>query len=382
MNLKGIRCIVVGSGLTGSVIAERVAEDLNQKVVVIEKRHHYGGNCHSEVDSKTGIEVHKYGTHVFHTGNRLVWDYLSRFMSLNHYRHRVYTRHKNRIYPMPINLDTVSRFYNSDLDPEGMRQLLENKIAGGVSSTISSLEEQAISLVGKELYEALIKGYTYKQWGVDPKLLPAATINRLPVRFSYESDYFDDPYQGLPADGYSGLFRQLLNHRNIDLHQNTDFYDIKDLVPANCIVVFTGAIDRYFGFRFGRLGWRSLRFETETVGLGDFQGTSVINYADIDIPYTRIHEFKHLHPERQYHHGSTVVSREYPCDFSDLDNEPYYPINTEKDKATFRLYSKAAEMERNVIFCGRLGAYRYYDMDDAVAEALNVYHSSLKERLQ
>lgn len=379
MDFSGIKFVVVGSGLAGSVIAERIANNLGEKVIVMEKRPHIGGNCYSEIDPRTGIEVHRYGTHIFHTKDKKVQRYVSRFMSLNHYRHRVYSSYKGRVYSMPINLDTINRFYGVSLDPQGMREFLSKRISGGRYKSPANLEEQAISLAGKELYEAFIKGYTEKQWGASATSLPASIIKRLPFRFSYNADYFDDPFQGLPVNGYTSLFENLLGNKNIDLYLGTDFFDVRQSIPDDCLVVFTGPIDRYFDYCHGELGWRSLRFEYETLDVEDFQGTSVLNYADESIPYTRIHEYKHLHPERQHLEGKTIISREYSCSMGGSVKEPYYPVSTREDKVTLQQYQQLANKENNVIFCGRLGSYRYYDMDKTIAEALDIYNTRIKQ---
>lgn len=377
MNLSGIKYIVVGAGLCGAVLAERIASDLDQQVVVFDKRDHWGGNCYSEFDPETGIEVHKYGTHIFHTGDQTVADYFGRFTSLNHYRHRVYSRYKDQVYPMPINLETLNRFYGTDFAPDTMRRFLAGEIARERYHEPANLEEQAISLAGRPLYEAFIRGYTQKQWRTDPKQLPAGIIKRLPFRYNYNGDYFNDPVQGLPLEGYNTLFARMLEHRNIDLMLGVDFFTVRDQIPADCKVIYTGPIDRYFDERFGTLGWRSLRFEMETIATEDYQGNSVINYADIDTPFTRIHEFKHLHPERSYQAARSVIAREYSCDMTPGVDEPYYPIGTPRDLEILDQYRQLAENEKNTIFCGRLGSYRYFDMDQVIAEALGIYQRQI-----
>lgn len=379
MEFNGLKYLVVGAGFTGAVIAERLAAELGTKVVVIDKRRHAGGNCFSELDFETGIECHRYGTHIFHTRQQAVWDYLRRFTSFNHYRHRVYTKHNNRVYPMPINLETFNLFYGLSLDPAGMKRFLDERIARDRFSAPANLEEQAISLAGRELYEAFIKNYTAKQWETDPALLPPEIIQRLPFRYSYHADYFDDPFQGLPLIGYAQLFAKILRHGNITLCLDTDFFDIKERIPAGCKIIYTGAIDRYLDYRFGKLGWRSLRFERQTVEVEDFQGTSVLNFADPEPTWTRIHEFKHLHPERAYRAGKTVICREFACGARGPGSDPYYPIDTARDREILQLYRQAAAREKNVIFCGRLGAYKYLDMDQAIAAALQIAADLVKD---
>jgi UDP-galactopyranose mutase len=369
--------IVVGAGVYGSIVAERIASQKNEKVLVVEKRNHIGGNCFSEIDAETGIEVHKYGSHIFHTDNMKVWEYISRFMSLNSYRHHVLTVYKNVVYQMPINLDTINRFYQKSLKPYEVAQFIRDEIKQfNSTSKPQNLEEKAISLIGKPLYDAFIKGYTHKQWEVDPVKLPPDIITRLPIRLNYKSEYFDDPIQGIPLSGYSGVFQKLLSHKNITVLLNTDYDDIKENIPKTAHVVYTGPIDRFFNYRFGELGWRSIDLEREIIDVDDFQGTAVMNYADFEVPYTRIHEFKHYHPERKYKPGKTVISKEYSrkCKRGD---EPYYPINTMEDKEKLEKY-KSIKVE-NVYFGGRLGSYQYLDMDDAIAAALNFYEATFNK---
>jgi UDP-galactopyranose mutase len=304
--------IIIGSGFFGSVIAECIASQKNEKVLVVEKRSHVGGNCFSETDMETGIEVHKYGSHIFHTDNMKVWEYISRFMSLNSYRHHVFTIHKDKVYQMPINLDTINRFYNKSLKPYEAAQFIRNEVKQSNKTTNpQNLEEKAISLIGRPLYDAFIKGYTKKQWEIDPQKLPPDIITRLPIRFNYKSEYFDDPVQGIPLEGYNIVFNKLLCNKNITVQLNTDYDEIKEYVPKTSVVIYTGPIDRFFNYKFGELGWRSIDLEKEIIDVDDFQGTAVMNYADAEIPYTRLHEFKHYHPERKYVSGKTVIMKEY-----------------------------------------------------------------------
>jgi UDP-galactopyranose mutase len=374
--LGEFKYIIVGSGFFGSAIAECIASQKKEKVLIIDKRSHIGGNCFSEIDDETGIEIHKYGSHIFHTDNMKVWEYISGFMSLNSYRHHVLTIYKNVVYQMPINLDTINRFYQKSLKPCEVAQFIQDEIKQcNISSNPLNLEEKAISLIGKPLYDAFIKGYTYKQWEIDPAKLPPEIITRLPIRTNYKSEYFDDPIQGIPLAGYSNVFQKLLNHKNITVQLNTDYDEIKAYIPKTAHVIYTGPIDLFFNYRFGELGWRSINLERDIVDVDDFQGTSVMNYADLEVPYTRIHEFKHYHPERNYKPGKTVISREYSRNCIRGD-EPYYPINTKEDKDKLEKY-KSIKIE-NVYFGGRLGSYQYLDMDDAIANALNFYETTIK----
>jgi UDP-galactopyranose mutase len=377
MNFEGLKFLVVGSGFFGSVIAERIANDKNERVAVIEKRDHIGGNSFSEIDRSTGIECHKYGSHIFHTSNETVWKYINNFTGFNNYRHRVFTTYKDSVYSMPINLDTINRFYGKCMTPGEAMKFLEGEIAKDANDNPSNLEDKAISLVGKGLYEAFFKGYTAKQWETDPKKLPSYIITRLPMRFNYNADYFNDPRQGIPLGGYEAVFKALLSSQNIDVYLNTDFFSIKHLIPKDCLVIYTGPIDRYFEYKYGELGWRSLAFEKEVHSVGDYQGTAVMNYSDISVPYTRIHEFKHYHPERDYRTDATVLVKEFSKKMT-LESEPYYPINTVADKEVLALYEAEREQLKNTIFGGRLGTYAYMDMDRVIAEALRVYKELIK----
>lgn len=377
MDFRGLKYLVVGSGFFGSVIAERIARDKNEKVLVIDKRPHIGGNSHSEIDNETGIECHTYGSHIFHASNEKVWRYINRFCTFNSYRHKVLTRYKSKIYQMPINLHTINAFYEKNLCPGEAENFMKSEIAReGIRNPVN-LEEKAISLIGRPLYEALIKGYTTKQWDTDPKKLPANIITRLPVRYNYKSDYFDDPWQGIPSEGYHAIFKKMLADPNIEVHLGTDFFDVRRLIPGTCKIIYTGPIDRFFDFKFGKLGWRTLTFEKSTYHLGDYQGTAVMNYAEVSAPYTRIHEFRHYHEERKYPDDKTIIFREYSKG-SGKDDEPYYPINTDEDKMILERYQNECEKNKNVIFGGRLGMYKYLDMDQTIAQALETYEKRIK----
>ncbi len=373
----GLKYLVVGSGFFGTVIAERIANDLGEQVVVIDQRSHFGGNSFSAPDDATGIDCHIYGSHIFHTKSSHVWEYINRFCSFNSYRHKVLTNHSGNFYQMPVNLDTINRFFGTAFSPAEARAFVEEEIQRDYFAEPQNLEEKAISLVGRRLYEAFIKGYTAKQWQTDPKLLPADIISRLPFRFSYKIDYFDDPWQGIPLEGYGALFKRMLNQPNIDLLLDTDYFAIRSQIPADCKVIFTGPIDRFFDYRFGILGWRSLRFEKEVLPVSDFQGTTVMNYADEKIPFTRIHEFRHYHDERQYPGDKTVIYREYSLTGT-RDTDPYYPVNTSQDQNTYKQYCHLAGQEPNVLFGGRLGTYSYLDMDRVILQALEMYESRIK----
>lgn len=369
------KLVIVGAGFCGATIAYKVASELSIPVLVIERRNHIGGNAFSEIDSETGIEFHKYGSHLFHTSNETVWKFITQFSSFNSYRHRVFSRHKGKTYTIPINLMTINRFFNQNLDPAGARAFIEQQIAAESIASPYNLEEKAISMIGRDLYGAFIKGYTAKQWETDPALLPPEIISRLPIRFNFNDFYFSDLYQGVPTDGYTAIFEKLLEHPMIRVVTNCDYFDVRAQLDPRVLCIFTGPVDRYFDYKFGELGWRTLDFEIERLDIEDFQGTAVINYPDPDVAFTRIHEFKHLHPER-YYRNNTIIMREFSR-FAKRNDEPYYPIGQQSDKLRYNQYKKLAQMESNVIFIGRLGTYRYLDMHQAIGAALNLYEKKV-----
>ncbi|MCW2680837.1 MAG: UDP-galactopyranose mutase [Frankiales bacterium] len=372
--------VVVGSGFYGLTVAERMAEQHGKRVLVLERREHLGGNAYSEPDPDTGIEVHRYGAHLFHTSNARVWEYVNRFSTFTDYVHRVRTVHDGVVYPMPINLGTINAFFRSALSPTQARALIAQQAGEVDTAAARNLEEKAVSLIGRPLYEAFIRGYTAKQWQTDPKELPAGIISRLPVRYTYEDRYFADTWEGLPTQGYTALLERMADHDLVDLQLKTDFFDVRDEVVDGAPVVYTGPLDRYFDHREGRLSWRTLDFEREVVEVGDFQGTPVMNYADEDVPYTRIHEFRHFHPEREYPEDRTVIVREYSR-AAEGDDEPYYPVNTSQDREMLLRYRALAAQEPGVVFGGRLGTYQYLDMHMAIAAALHVVDDVLAPHL-
>ena len=326
--------VVVGSGLFGLTIAERCARELGLRVLVLDRRHHIGGNAYSAADPETGIEVHQYGAHLFHTSNNRVWDYLNRFTSFTGYSHRVFTTFRGRVYPMPINLGTICEYFEKAFSPTDARALVQAQAGEIESKAAKNLEEKAISLVGRPLYEAFIRGYTAKQWQTDPTELPAEIISRLPVRYNFDNRYFSDTYEGLPTNGYTAWLEQMADHDNIEVRLDTEFFDQRNDIVGNVPVVYTGPVDQYFDNELGRLSWRTIDLETSVEPVGDFQGTSVMNYADEDVPFTRIIEPRHFHPERvdRYPTDRTVIQREYSR-FADVGDEPYYPINTAEDRS-------------------------------------------------
>lgn len=378
--LEDADLVVVGSGFFGLTVAERAAT-AGYRVVILESRDHLGGNAHSYTDPETGVEVHRYGSHLFHTSNTQVWEYVNRFTTFNDYRHHVQITHKGRVYPMPINLGTMCAFFKRSLSPEQAKQLIAEHVSDCAIDNPSNLEEKALALIGRPLYEAFIKGYTAKQWETDPTQLPAEVITRLPVRYTFNSRYFSDTWEGLPIEGYARWLAAMADQPNIRVLLKTDFFDVRHLVPGHMLVVYTGPLDRYFEYRYGELGWRTLDLELAVKDVGDFQGTSVMNYADLDIPYTRIHEFRHLHPERDYQMERTVVMYEYSR-VAQRKDDPFYPTNSSADRFRLARYREAATTEPNVVFGGRLGSYQYLDMHMAIASALTTFDNDIEPRLQ
>jgi UDP-galactopyranose mutase len=373
--------VVVGSGFFGLTVAERAASEWGLDVVVIDRRDHIGGNAFSERDPQTDIEVHRYGAHLFHTSNERVWEYVNRFTSFTDYEHRVYSTHNGEVFPLPINLGTINQFFRSAYSPSEARALIESQAAASDGS--DSLEAKAIASIGRPLYEAFIRDYTAKQWQTDAALLPGSVIGRLPVRFSYDNRYFSDTHQGLPVDGYTAWIERLADHPRIDVRLSTDFFGegpfSRRSVEGSVPVVYTGPLDEYFGWSEGELAWRTLDFEREVLPVGDFQGTAVMNYADADVPYTRIHEFKHFHPERKSPADATVIMREFSR-FAGRSDEPYYPVNTAEDRARLLAYRELEKGERDVFFGGRLGTYQYLDMHMAIGSALAMVSGPLATR--
>lgn len=377
--------LVVGSGLFGLTVAERAAAELGKKVVIIDRRAHLGGNAYSEAEPETGIEVHRYGAHLFHTSNETVWEYVNRFTTFTNYVHKVYSNFEGEVYPLPINLGTINQFFRAAYGPDEARALIAEQAGEFDSKTAKNLEEKGISLIGRPLYEAFIRDYTAKQWQTPTTELPAEIISRLPVRYTYDNRYFNDTHEGLPTDGYTAWLERMADHPNIEVKLETDFFD--DSQPLNkrdvvgqVPVVYTGPVDRYFDYAEGELGWRTLDFEQEVVPTGDFQGTSVMNYAGSDVPYTRIHEFRHFHPERDYPNDKTVIMREFSR-FAERQDEPYYPVNTPEDRERLLRYRALTEQEDRVLFGGRLGTYQYLDMHMAIGAALSMFNNKLRDIL-
>ncbi|MCW2289873.1 UDP-galactopyranose mutase [Leucobacter luti] len=376
--------LVVGSGFFGLTIAERAAS-AGKKVVVIDRRSHIGGNAYSEAEPETGIEVHRYGAHLFHTSNETVWEYVNRFTSFTNYEHKVYSNFKGEVYPLPINLGTINQFFRAAYGPDAARALIAEQAGEFDTKSAQNLEEKGISLIGRPLYEAFIRDYTSKQWQTPTTELPAEIISRLPVRYTYDNRYFNDTHEGLPTDGYTAWLEKMADHPNIEVRLSTDFFDEsqplnKRAVVGTVPVVYTGPVDRYFDYAEGELSWRTLDFEQEVLPTGDFQGTSVMNYAGSDVPYTRIHEFRHFHPEREYPADKTVIMREFSRPAT-REDEPYYPVNTPADRDRLLKYRELTSGEDRVLFGGRLGTYQYLDMHMAIGSALSMYSNKLEALL-
>ena len=366
--------LIVGAGLYGAVCAHQLAEK-GYTCMVIDRRNHIAGNIYTE--NIHGINVHRYGAHIFHTNDRRVWEYISQFAEFNQYINSPVAFYQDEVYNLPFNMNTFSRMWGVRTPDEAKRKIREQVSELGITDP-QNLEEQALSLVGTDIYRKLIKGYTEKQWGRDCKELPAFIIKRLPCRFTYDNNYFDARYQGIPIGGYTSVVERLLDHERIQVKLNVDFADYRkthDL--SGCRVIYTGCIDEYFGYALGTLQYRSVRFETEELPVENYQGNAVVNYTERSVPYTRIIEHKHFEFGTQ---PTTVISREYSQEWS-IGLEPYYPVNDARNQALLRKYEQLAEKEKNVSFGGRLGKYQYYDMDKVIQAALD-YTDTIASREQ
>lgn len=361
-----MKLLVVGAGLFGATVARERALK-GDAVDVIEKRDHVAGNIYTE--NVEGIQVHRYGAHIFHTSNQAIWDYVNQFADFNRYTNEVIANYKGQIYNLPFNMNTFNKMWGVITPAEAQKKIAEQR-AILADKKPENLEEQAISLVGTDIYKKLIKDYTAKQWGHDPKNLPAFIIRRLPVRYTYDNNYFNDAYQGIPKAGYTHIVERMLDQPNINVQLGTDFFANKETYLDNYDkVIFTGMIDQFFDYQLGTLEYRSLRFETEILNVNNFQGNAVVNYTDADTPFTRIIEHKHF-VFGKGNDRKTVITREYPMAWLRGD-EPYYPVNNSENNQLFTKYrSLAKEKAPQVAFGGRLGLYRYYNMDQVIAAAL------------
>lgn len=353
--------LIVGAGLFGSIFAHE-ATKRGKKVIVIDKRPHIAGNIYTE--KIEDIQVHKYGAHIFHTSNKKVWDYINQFAEFNNYINSPIAIYKNEIYNLPFNMNTFSKMWNIKTPQEAKNEIAK-QIANLNITSPKNLEEQALSLVGKDVYEKLVKGYTEKQWGRNCNELPAFIIKRLPLRFTYDNNYFNARYQGIPIGGYTSIIEKMLT--GIEVILNTDYFDfIKQNPDISNKIVFTGGIDEFFKYKFGYLQYRTVKFETEVLDTENYQGNAVVNYTEREIPYTRIIEHKHFEFGTQ---SKTVISKEYSMEW-EPGIEPYYPVNDEANTSLYEKYKKLAEENKNIIFGGRLGNYKYYDMDKVIEVAL------------
>ena len=368
--MKEYDYLIVGAGLFGAVFAHE-AKKAGRRCLVIDRREHTGGNIRcEEVD---GINVHRYGAHIFHTDNREVWQYVNRLVEFNRYTNSPIANYKGKLYNLPFNMNTFYQLWGVRTPAEAEAKLKEQRAEYAGIDCPADFEEQALKLCGRDIYEKLIKGYTEKQWGRKAKELPAEIIRRVPVRMTFDNNYFNDPYQGIPVGGYNRLTDALLE--GVEVRLGVDYFDARAELDALAeTVVFTGMIDRYFDYRLGRLEYRSLRFETELMATPNFQGNAVVNYTSSDVPYTRVIEHKHFEYGTQ---PTTVVTYEYP-DSWDETKEPYYPVNDARNNALAKAYKEMAEGRKNVIFGGRLGQYAYFDMDDTVAAALSQARKELR----
>lgn len=359
--MKKYDYLIVGAGLYGAVMAYELNRK-GKKCLVIDKRDHIAGNIYCE--EIEGIHVHKYGAHIFHTSDRKIWDYMNQFAEFNHYINSPIAVYKDELYNLPFNMNTFSKMWGIRTPQEAKAMIAKQVEEAGIQEP-KNLEEQGLSLVGRDVFEKLVKGYTEKQWGRDCKDLPAFIIRRLPVRFTYDNNYFNDRYQGIPIGGYTAVVEKML--AGIEVKTGTDFFAFrKDHPDIAERTIFTGMIDAYFGYRLGALQYRSVRFEMEVLDCENYQGNAVVNYTEKEIPYTRIIEHKHFEFGKQ---EKTVISREYSSEW-EVGMEPYYPVNDERNSKLYKAYKELAENEKNVIFGGRLGNYQYYDMDKVVKAAL------------
>lgn len=357
--------LIVGAGLFGAVCAYELTKK-GKKCIVIDKRNHLGGNIYCE--NIEGINVHKYGAHIFHTSNKKIWNYVNKFAEFNNYVNSPMAVYKNEIYNLPFNMNTFSKMWNIKT-PEEARAIIERQKAEHRKENPKNLEEQAINLVGTDVYQKLIKGYTEKQWGRDCKDLPAFIIKRLPLRFTYNNNYFNDRFQGIPIGGYNKIIEKMLKKSDVNL--SVDFKNLKGTTYSN--LIYTGPIDEYFGYKFGKLEYRTVRFENEILDTDNYQGVAVVNYTERKIPYTRIIEHKHFEFGTQ---PKTIISKEYPTEWQE-GMEPYYPINNERNNELYQKYESESKKLKNVYFGGRLGMYKYFDMDKTIEAALE-FVSKLK----
>ncbi len=373
-NTKKYDYLIVGAGLFGSIFAYEAAK-FGKRSLIVEKRPHIGGNMYTHTEN--GITVHDYGAHIFHTDNKEVWNFVNKFADFNNYQNQVIANYQGELYNLPFNMNTFYEMWGVKTPAEAKAKIEEQKKEAGISGQPRNLEEQAISLIGTDIYRKLIKGYTEKQWGRKATELPAFIIKRLPVRFIFDNNYFNHRYQGIPIGGYTQLFDKWLSSDLIDVKTNADFFEHKDdYIKEFPRIVYTGMIDRFFDYRFGELEYRSLKFESETLDMDNYQGNSVINYTDAKTPYTRVMEWRHF--DGLADKGKTIITREYPQNW-DRSKEAYYPVNNEKNTEIYKKYAKLARQHKDqFIFGGRLGLYQYFDMDQVINATFNTVRQEFK----
>ena len=373
-NTKNYDYLIVGSGPYGSIFAYEAAKR-GKRSLIIEKRAHIGGNMYTHKEN--GINVHDFGAHIFHTDNKEVWDYVNQFTEFNGYINQVVANYKGELYNLPFNMNTFYQMWGVKTPGEAAAKIAEQKVTAGISGAPKNLEEQAISLIGTDIYSKLIKGYTEKQWGRKATELPAFIIRRLPVRYTFDNNYFNHRYQGVPVDGYTAIFDKLLASDLIDVQVNTDFMANKETYLSEFPkTIYTGMIDAFFDYKYGELEYRSVRFESEVHESDNVQGNAVINYTDAETPYTRVMEWRHF--DNHADDGKSIISKEFPQDW-DRSKEAYYPVNDEKNSELFKKYRKESNNLKNVIFVGRLGNYQYYDMDQVFGAALKAVEKEFNE---
>ena len=367
------RFLIVGAGFSGAVLANQLATQLDCTIDVWDERSHVAGNCHTKRDAETNVMVHEYGPHIFNTDKKEIWDFVNSFVEFKPFINRVKANYKGNIYSLPVNLHTINQFFNKSFRPEEAKVFIEGLGDKSITDP-QSFEEQALKFLGKDLYHAFFYGYTKKQWGCEPSELPASILKRLPVRFNYNDNYYNNIYQGIPVNGYTELVEKLLDSPKINITLNKKFSYSSELLSTYNHIFYTGPIDAFFDYKFGRLGYRTVTFEKHTAD-GDYQGNAVINYCDETVPYTRVHEHKHFAPWEE--HEKTVYFKEFSKETSENDI-PYYPKRLEKDKIMLDEYRTEAIQSSNISFLGRLATYRYMDMHHVIGEALNFAQSFLQ----
>jgi UDP-galactopyranose mutase len=358
--------LIIGAGFSGAVLANQLSQNIDCAIEIWDERDHVGGNCHTQRDAETGVMIHQYGPHIFNTDKKEIWDFVNSFTEFKPFINRVKANYKDKIYSLPINLHTINQFFDKSFGPDEAKDFITSQADKTIDEP-KSFEEQALKFIGKDLYKAFFYGYTKKQWGCEPSVLPASILKRLPVRFNYDDNYYNNIYQGIPVNGYTELINKLIAHENISVTLNKKFHFTTDLLAAYDHIFYTGPIDALFNYQFGRLGYRTVTFEKH-VTTGDYQGNAVINYCDENVPHTRVHEHKHFAPWEQ--HDKTVYFKEFSKETAEEDI-PYYPKRLETDKLLLLQYRKQAEQLQKISFLGRLATYRYMDMHHVIGEALD-----------